>query len=394
MKRLVIILSFLFALACQQSQKITENPSESAESLTEISERFSLEMQTAPDEVKAGKPVELTFIVKDDKGLVVRDLEIFHEKPMHLIIVSDDLAEFYHLHPEMQKDGSFKVSMTFPNGGNYKLYSEFRPKKIKKEILKILDLKVSGDRREKVELNPDEKLDKFVDGLRVSMKREGKLIAGQPTTLKYKILDPQTNKPVGDLENYLGKVAHFVVINSNLNEFLHSYAFWAGTHQRHTHHDHQNHSSKDEIMGTDEDAIMMEVTFPKEGIYKIWMEFQRNGKVTTVPFVVEVEAAEEISTIISEIRVPDDTFKVAITEKGFMPQEIQYKTGKPLKLSFIRVSDKSCGSEVVFEQLGIRKQLPFGEPVIIEIPTDKEGVINFTCGMKMFKGKIIIQKTL
>jgi len=394
MKKLAVILLLLFTLACQQSQKITENPSENAENPTEIFERFSLEMQTMPNEVKAREPVELTFIVKDDKGFVVKDLEIFHEKPMHLIVVSDDLAEFYHLHPEAQKDGSLKLSMIFPNGGNYKLYAEFKPKKIKKEILKILDLKVLGDRQEKVELRPDEKLDKLVDGLRVSMKREGKIIAGRPTTLKYKIIDPQTNKPVGDLENYLGKAAHFIAVNSSLNEFSHSHAFWTGVHQQHAHHNHQSHSPKDEIMGTDEDAIMTEIIFPKEGIYKIWMEFQRNGKVTTVPFVVEVEAVEEISTIASEIRVPDDTFKVAVTEKGFMPQEIQYKTGKPLKLSFVRVSDKSCGSEVVFEQLGIRKKLPFGEPVIVEIPTEKEGVINFTCGMKMLKGKIIIQKTL
>ncbi|GIU83069.1 MAG: cupredoxin domain-containing protein [Acidobacteria bacterium] len=387
---LAILLSLCFA-ACQQNQEkpISESPAE-------IAQKFSLEMQTTPKEVNAGEPIEFIFTVKDDKGSIVKDLEIFHEKPMHLIVVSTDLAEFYHLHPELQKDGSLKLSMTFPNGGDYKLYAEFKPKKVKNEILKILDLRVSGNQREKAELKPDEKLDKIVDGLRVSMKREGMLIAGQPTTLKYKILDPQTNKPVGDLEEYLGEIAHFVVINSNLNEFSHSHAFWAGAHRRNknSHHEHQHsHSPEKEIIGTDEDAIMTEVTFPKEGIYKIWMEFQRNGKVTTVPFVVEVGTKEEIPAIASEVRVPDDVFKVAVTEKGFLPQEIHYKQGKPLKLGFIRASDKSCGSEVVFEQLGIKKQLPFGEPVIVEIPTEKEGIINFTCGMKMLKGKIIIQKT-
>ncbi|MFN3330330.1 MAG: hypothetical protein ACK419_05355, partial [Pyrinomonadaceae bacterium] len=189
---LAILLSLCFA-ACQQNQEkpISESPAE-------IAQKFSLEMQTTPKEVNAGEPIEFIFTVKDDKGSIVKDLEIFHEKPMHLIVVSTDLAEFYHLHPELQKDGSLKLSMTFPNGGDYKLYAEFKPKKVKNEILKILDLRVSGNQREKAELKPDEKLDKIVDGLRVSMKREGMLIAGQPTTLKYKILDPQTNKPVGD----------------------------------------------------------------------------------------------------------------------------------------------------------------------------------------------------
>jgi hypothetical protein len=402
MKRALIILSFLFVLACQQSKNTTEDFTRTESPAEEALENFSLDLKTLPNEVKAGEQVELGFVVKDKDGSTVKDLEIFHEKPMHLIIVSDDLAEFYHVHPEVQSDGSLKLSMTFPNGGDYKLYAEFKPKKARGEVLKILDLKVDGKPREKVELKPDEKFDKIVEGLRVSMKKEGEFIAGQPTTIKYKIIDPQTNKLVEDLQKYLGEIAHFIVISSNLNEFVHSHAFWAGAHRSHDHHDHQKESlseSKgelpdDEIISSDERAIMAEVTFPKEGIYKIWMEFQRNNKVIAVPFVVEVGAKKEkVSGIISEVRLPDDVFKIAVTDNGFVPQKIDYKQGKPLKLGFVRVSDNSCGSEVVFEQLKIRKQLPLGEPVIVEIPTEKEGVINFNCGTGTFKGKILIQKT-
>ncbi len=69
---------------------------------------FTVELKTAPQEVKAGEKIDLSFIVKNSSGEVVKDLQIVHEKPMHLLIASDDLDEFYHEHPTMQTDGSFR----------------------------------------------------------------------------------------------------------------------------------------------------------------------------------------------------------------------------------------------------------------------------------------------
>ncbi len=39
-------------------------------------------------------------------GSTVRFLQFLHEKPLLLFIVSSDLSEFYHVHPEMQVDDS------------------------------------------------------------------------------------------------------------------------------------------------------------------------------------------------------------------------------------------------------------------------------------------------
>ena len=88
---------------------------------------FRAEFTAEPREVRAGAPATLVFTVKNSSGETFRDLAIVHEKPMHLLVVSDDLSEFYHIHPNQQVDGSYRVAHTFPNGGRYKLYADFTP---------------------------------------------------------------------------------------------------------------------------------------------------------------------------------------------------------------------------------------------------------------------------
>jgi hypothetical protein len=45
-----------------------------------------------------------------------------------LFIVSKDLAYFSHIHPNYKGNGKFEFIMSFPVGGDYKLFSEFTPK--------------------------------------------------------------------------------------------------------------------------------------------------------------------------------------------------------------------------------------------------------------------------
>ncbi|MDQ3714348.1 MAG: hypothetical protein M3388_19330, partial [Acidobacteriota bacterium] len=67
---------------------------------TDAAKAFRMDFKAEPTEIKAGVPATLFFTVKDKQGGVVKDLQIVHEKPMHLLVVSKDLAEFYHIHPE------------------------------------------------------------------------------------------------------------------------------------------------------------------------------------------------------------------------------------------------------------------------------------------------------
>ena len=129
---------------------------------------FHAEFTTAPLTVNAGEPVGLSFLVKNAKGATVRFLQFVHEKPLHLLIVSEDLAEFYHIHPEMQVDDSYGVRHTFPYGGTYRLYADYTPPGAG-TIVEQFELRVNGPTRPRAKLIADTDLTKPSDGLRVTM---------------------------------------------------------------------------------------------------------------------------------------------------------------------------------------------------------------------------------
>lgn len=76
---------------------------------------------------------------------------------------------------------------------------------------------------------------------------------------------------------------------------------------------------------------------------------------------------------------------------GYQPASIVAKAGRPLRLNFTRREASMCGEEVVLPEFGKRAHLPEGQPVAIEITPDGPGVYEYTCGMNMYKGKIIVE---
>ncbi len=82
---------------------------------------------------------------------------------------------------------------------------------------------------------------------------------------------------------------------------------------------------------------------------------------------------------------------IAVTEQGFDPAMVTLRAGAPARLVFTRTSDKTCGTEVVFLSLGIKRALPLNQPVTIDFTPERTGDIAFTCGMNMLKGVIVVR---
>lgn len=83
--------------------------------------------------------------------------------------------------------------------------------------------------------------------------------------------------------------------------------------------------------------------------------------------------------------------KVTVTDASFDPQRLTLRAGVPARVTFIRTSDKTCATAVVFASLNIRRDLPLNQPVTIEFTPDKAGEIAFACGMNMLRGTVIVQ---
>jgi len=83
--------------------------------------------------------------------------------------------------------------------------------------------------------------------------------------------------------------------------------------------------------------------------------------------------------------------KIVVTQKGFEPDRVSLRAGVPARLTFVRTTDQTCGTEVVIPSLSVRRALPLNESVVIEFTPSKSGEIAFACGMNMLKGVVVVQ---
>ncbi|MBK9373349.1 MAG: cupredoxin domain-containing protein [Holophagales bacterium] len=89
---------------------------------------------------------------------------------------------------------------------------------------------------------------------------------------------------------------------------------------------------------------------------------------------------------------PAPTQQLEVTvEKGYRPARLTARAGAPVRITFFRNETSGCSKEVVFPGLGIRRALPTGERVSIDLPPQAAGIVPFTCGMGMMKGGIEVR---
>lgn len=88
--------------------------------------------------------------------------------------------------------------------------------------------------------------------------------------------------------------------------------------------------------------------------------------------------------------LPPGGVQVIADDHGFNPSSVTLRKGQPGALVFVRTSDETCATEVVFPELNITRELPKGKPVTIDIPTDNDRTLTFQCGMGMYKSAVVI----
>jgi len=99
--------------------------------------------------------------------------------------------------------------------------------------------------------------------LRASLSLEPSVPIPAKKTLLFIDLDP-----VDGLELYLGAWAHMLIESHDLIDTIHA------------------HPSAADSSG----KMQFDIFFPREAIYRIWIQFQRQGKVNTVAFTLPVKA--------------------------------------------------------------------------------------------------------
>jgi hypothetical protein len=206
-------------------------------------------------ELRRGRTESLRFRIVDAQGAPVRDFDVTHEKRMHLILARRDLTGFQHLHPTLASDGTWSADVRLDAAGSYRLFADFSHDDTARTL--AADLRVDGA----ADLRPlpapqttavsDGGYDVRLDG--------GRARPGREANLDFSIT--RDGVPV-KTEPYLGAGGHLVALREGDMAFLHVHPM--------------------------DDGVRFAATFPTEGRYRLFLQFQHEGRVHTVAFTQEV----------------------------------------------------------------------------------------------------------
>jgi len=247
-----------------------------------ISDDFRLKFESSPKAPKPNEKVRLRFTVFNPKSREqVKEFYVTHDKLFHLFIVSQDMSEFQHIHPTLESDGSFTIETVLPVAGAYKIYSDLYPSEGAPQVLQQ-NIATAGYTSDllggQARLSPDSSLTKTADGMKIELAVEpAKIIAGQPFTLKYHLTDAKTGQVIRDLVPYLGAWGHTLILSEDQSDYIHS----------HPEEVVPDAADKTKLRGGPDATF--NAFLPRPGNYRIWTQFQRGDKLTTVSFTVRAE---------------------------------------------------------------------------------------------------------
>jgi hypothetical protein len=211
--------------------------------------------------LRAGATQTWRFALIDCKGDAVTGFEPENGKLLHLIVARSDLTAYQHLHPRLERDGTWSVELATPQAGRYRAIADFVIDARKYVVGTTLTVPGAGSRRPL----PAPGLHARTDGYDVELQRPAELDAGEEAQLTFRIT--RAGRPVRDLQPYLGAYGHLVALHAPDLAYSHV---------------HPN--------GTDrgQGAITFDTELHARGAYRLFLQFRTGGRVHTAAFTQTV----------------------------------------------------------------------------------------------------------
>ena len=213
--------------------------------------------------VEPGAPRPFAFRVLDRTGAAVTGFEERHERPMHLIVVSNDLTDYAHLHPQLADDGTWTVALPALVPGGYRVIADVVPTD-GPDLALTVDLIVPGSATGRPLPEPSESA--TVDGLDVTLDVV-------PTSHGHTAeLTVRRNGTVVEPDPYLGARGHLVAIDADDLAYLHVHPADGGG------------------------PVSFAIVDPTPGRYRLFFDFSVDGQVRTAAFTVDIAPDTSTST--------------------------------------------------------------------------------------------------
>lgn len=271
------VLSWLLLLRAQKKTvdaplpDIRTSEAPSSTPAVESHRSYTADVLSDVTNIAPGKARTFTYRIRSDREEVLKDFAIAHEKLMHLILVRKDLQHFQHLHPTFDvATGAFTADVTFPTDGPYRLFPDFTPAEGNPQKLPVTvtaDVDVGNLQRYAPEaVAADAETGKTVGAYTITMEVPQPPRALSPLT--YRLRVEKDGRPVTDFEPYLGAFGHSVILKSDTLDFIHAHA--------------------EESEGKRGPEVAFSTTLPTPGLYKIFAQFQHDGRVVTTGYTLAV----------------------------------------------------------------------------------------------------------
>lgn len=208
-------------------------------------------------------------------------------KIMHMIVVSDDLRYFDHIHPVLQADGHLTIDYVPAERGLYHVYIDGMPHGIGRQVFRF-DVPLGSDEPAAARLLHAPGSSVEVGPYRVTLDPV-KVPTGEISTIDVTIT--KNDRPAKDLHPYLGAMAHGVFIGTKNLAYMHAH----GMSDEMLSMASASNDCGDGMMAamqplvpsdTIDSHFEFEILAPSEQPYNFWLQFVGGTTLYTVPFLV------------------------------------------------------------------------------------------------------------
>jgi hypothetical protein len=225
-------------------------------------------IKTSPYRPMAGSSATLTATIKPpdtEKKRIVGGL----------FFVREDLGQLFFNEPVRREDDTFENTVVLPSGGEWRVFGSVITEldADKGETVEMIvgpeKLSIDGARPVREPLIPQVVPTVRINNYALTLKQPTRIVAENEQKLVFTLLDGQTQQ-VSDMDIWRGALAHLILVDKDVKTLLHITPDPTDPRTGRT--------------GT----LVFPTRFPKAGIWRGWVLFQRTGQVFTLPLVLRV----------------------------------------------------------------------------------------------------------